>query len=174
MGLEMKAIQAVLVATAAAWPLAASAQSWHGPPHVTAAGAPSSLDQRPLAILEAEDADALRDGRAGTIELAARVVTRVGPRGHARTFVYRGRPLAVIRRPAFIYPPGLAYRAWAVGAILPAALFASTYYFLEWQSAGLRQPAAGTHWVRHGPDLLLVDDRTGRVIEVVRGAVEEG
>jgi Ni/Co efflux regulator RcnB len=113
--------------------------------------------------------------RAGEVQLAARIIRRravvVGPRG--RTFLYRGRPLGVIRRPAFIYPPGYVYRRWAVGALLPAALIATSFVFLEWQAAGLQPPPPGYVWVRHGPDVILVDERTRRVREVAYGAIEE-
>src|SRR5262245_59612729 len=106
--------------------------------------------------------DAIREAE---VQVAARVVRRravvVGPGG--RTFIYRGRPLAVIQRPAYVYPPGYAYRRWAVGALLPAALIATPFFFLEWQALGLRPPPPGYHWVRYGPDLVLVNDRTRRI-----------
>lgn len=114
-------------------------------------------------------------GEAQPLIQEARVVRRtvVGPRGNVRTFTYRGRPLAVVRRPAFVYPPGYSYRRWVAGAIVPAALIAAPFLFLEWQAAGLTPPPPSYRWVRHGPDLLLVDERTGMVKEVAYGAVQE-
>jgi Ni/Co efflux regulator RcnB len=57
-----------------------------------------------------------------------------------------------------------------VGAILPSVFLASTYYFTDYRSAGLQPPARGYHWVRYGPDLLLVQRSTGRIVQVIPNA----
>jgi Ni/Co efflux regulator RcnB len=64
------------------------------------------------------------------------------------------------------YPPGWAYRRWAVGAFLPGLFLSSAYYFNAYATIGLPAPAYGTQWVRYGPDLLLVAVPSGRVISV--------
>jgi len=39
----------------------------------------------------------------------------------------------------------------------------------NWGMYRLRAPAVGLHWVRVGPDFLLVSNRTGRIVDVVYG-----
>jgi Ni/Co efflux regulator RcnB len=90
-----------------------------------------------------------------------------------RSFYYGGRQYYGVRAGRYIYPPGWHYRRWAVGATLAAVFLTSTYYFTSYAAMGLPPPAYGQQWVRYGPDLLLVDTRTGRVIHVIPGAVEE-
>lgn len=97
----------------------------------------------------------------------------VRPRARARTFVYRGRPLAVIRRPRFVFPAGITYRRWRAGQLFPLAMIAAPFFFLEYQALGLQPPAPGYQWVRYGPDLVLVNTRTREVEDVANGAIDE-
>lgn len=53
--------------------------------------------------------------------------------------------------------------------MLPALFLASTYYYDSYASVGLPPPPAGARWVRYGPDLLLVDVRSGAIIDVAYG-----
>jgi hypothetical protein len=90
-----------------------------------------------------------------------------------RAFYYGGRARYGIYAPAFAYPPGWAYRRWAVGAVLPAVFLTSTYYYNDYAALGLPRPAAGHRWVRYGPDLLMADTHTGAVIHAAHGVFEE-
>lgn len=83
---------------------------------------------------------------------------------------WNGRPY--YGAPAYRYPAGYGYRTWAVGAALPAVFLTSTYFFTQWAAMGLAAPPPDYQWVRYGPDLLLVNTRTGQVQDVVRGAVQ--
>ncbi len=94
------------------------------------------------------------------------VGVHMGPAGHVQ-FGYHGRYFNPVRVSPFIYPPGWAYRRWAVGAVLPPVFLAPNYYYTDWAALGLDPPPPGAQWVRYGPDLLLVDIATGNVIEVV-------
>jgi hypothetical protein len=96
----------------------------------------------------------------------------MGPGGHQQ-FGYHGHFFNPIRLSPFIYPPGWAYRPWAVGAVLPPIFLAPQYYYPDWATLGLDPPPPGAQWVRYGPDLLLVDVATGSVIEVVPGVFYE-
>jgi hypothetical protein len=87
-----------------------------------------------------------------------------GPPG--AQFTYRGRAINRIHINPFIYPPGWAYRRWAVGAALPPLFLVRDYWYPEWAALGLEPPPPGAQWVRYGPDLLLVDVSTGQVIDV--------
>jgi Ni/Co efflux regulator RcnB len=71
--------------------------------------------------------------------------------------------------PAFYYPPGYAYRRWSVGMMLPAAFLSSRYFWDSYAHVGLPPPPPGARWVRYGPDLVLVEVPSGRIIEVAYG-----
>lgn len=66
-------------------------------------------------------------------------------------------------------PRGYHYRRWAFGQILPPAFWARDYWIADYWLFGLDVPPFGLEWVRYGPDALLVDTRTGEVIQVVYG-----
>ena len=83
-----------------------------------------------------------------------------------------GRPpnFRPIRGPVFHYPRGYHYRRWSIGLILPSIFLSNYYYYDQYASFGLYPPPFGYLWVRYGPDLLLVNMRTGRIRDVVYGA----
>jgi Ni/Co efflux regulator RcnB len=95
-----------------------------------------------------------------------------GSTGHVYT--YGGRHFHGEYAPPFAYPPGSAYRRWAVGAVLPAVFLTSTYYFTGYAAMGLPPPVTGHQWLRYGPDLLLVDTRTGAVLHAAYGVFKQG
>ncbi|HVW71467.1 MAG TPA: RcnB family protein [Steroidobacteraceae bacterium] len=70
----------------------------------------------------------------------------------------------------FRYPPGFAYRRWIAGAILPPIFLSGAYFYDNYPALGLGPPPLGYRWVRYGPDLLLVNVATGRIVDVVDGA----
>jgi Nickel/cobalt transporter regulator len=87
-----------------------------------------------------------------------------GPR-----FIYGGHEIERIHIAPFIYPPGWAYRRWAVGGVLPPVFLVRDYWYADWAGLGLAPPQPGFQWVRYGPDLLLVDVTTGQVVDVTYG-----
>jgi Ni/Co efflux regulator RcnB len=95
-----------------------------------------------------------------------------GPRpgGAPGRFLYHGRPFNRVHLAPFVYPPGWAYRRWAIGGVLPPLFLASAYYYSGWAALGLPPPQPGFQWVRYGPDLLLVNVTTGQVVDTVYGA----
>ncbi len=91
-----------------------------------------------------------------------------GPRG--APFVFHGRPIVRAHFPRpWVYPPGWAYRRWAIGAILPPLFLTPAYYYSGWAAVGLTAPPPGFQWVQYGPDLLLVNVSTGQVVDVAYG-----
>jgi Ni/Co efflux regulator RcnB len=82
---------------------------------------------------------------------------------------WHGRWVGRIRGPSFFYPPGYAYQRWSIGLLLPAIFLSQTYYYDGYASLGLYPPPPGSQWVRYGPDLLLVNLRTGRVEDAAYG-----
>jgi hypothetical protein len=80
-----------------------------------------------------------------------------------------GRPpgFRPIRGPRWRYPRGYRYRRWTIGLVLPPLFLAPGYYYEDYWRMGLEGPPWGYRWVRYGPDLLLVDTRTGRIDDAI-------
>jgi hypothetical protein len=97
---------------------------------------------------------------------APAAMVRPGPSGGAARFSYRGHDIERVHIHPFIYPPGFAYRRWAVGAALPPIFLARDYWYADWAALGMDPPPPGYQWVRYGPDLLLVNVITGQVADV--------
>jgi Ni/Co efflux regulator RcnB len=88
----------------------------------------------------------------------------------ASQWYWRGRWVNRIRGPAFVYPRGYSYRYWYAGDILPALLLTAQFFYDNVAPLGLDVPPPGYRWVRYGPDLLLVNLRTGEIEQVAYGA----
>ena len=89
-----------------------------------------------------------------------------------RGFGYRDNDRGDSRRydaGRYAYPRGYTYRAWGVGAFLPRAYWGGSYLIGRPNLYGLGYARPRTHWVRVGPDALLIRDRDGAVVEVIRG-----
>jgi Ni/Co efflux regulator RcnB len=54
--------------------------------------------------------------------------------------------------------------------ILPRLFLAAPYYYDDYWGLGVGAPPPGCRWVRYGPDLLLVDVRSGRIRDVLYGS----
>lgn len=70
----------------------------------------------------------------------------------------------------FHYPSGYRYRRWSIGLLLPRLFLSPAYYYDDYYPLGVGAPPPGYRWVRYGPDLLLVQLRTGRIADVIYGA----
>ncbi len=83
-----------------------------------------------------------------------------------------GRPpqFRPVRGPVFHYPHGWRYRRWSVGLLLPTLFLSHSYYYDNWAPLGVGAPPPGYRWVRYGPDLLLVQIGTRRIVDVIYGA----
>jgi hypothetical protein len=92
-----------------------------------------------------------------------------GPPPGGPRFTYRGHDFDRVHIHPFFYPPGWAYRQWAVGAFLPPLFLTPDYFYPDWQLLGLDPPPPGYQWVRYGPDLLLVELDNGQVVDVAYG-----
>jgi Ni/Co efflux regulator RcnB len=73
------------------------------------------------------------------------------------------------RAPSYRYPSGWGYRRWAFGAFLPDVFFASDYTIGDYWVYGLPAPPPGYHWIRVGPDALLVRYGDGYVLDAAYG-----
>ena len=74
-----------------------------------------------------------------------------------------------VSAPHYRYPRGYNYRRWSIGLLLPSIFLNSNYYYNDYSRLGFGAPPRGYRWVRYGPDLLLVNQRTGRIRDVRYG-----
>lgn len=65
-------------------------------------------------------------------------------------------------------PSGFYSRSWGYGDFLPRGWFGSGYWINDPWRFDLPQAPLGFGWVRSGDDALLIDQYTGRVVQVVR------
>jgi Ni/Co efflux regulator RcnB len=73
------------------------------------------------------------------------------------------------RAPFYRYPVGFGYRRWGFGAYLPGAFLGSQYFLGSYWTYGLPAPPPGYHWIRVGPDALLVRFGDGYVLDAAYG-----
>lgn len=77
----------------------------------------------------------------------------------------------VRRHSAYVAPyRNWAYRPVTVGYRLQPSFYGSRYYITDYNMYNLRAPSRFQRWVRYGDDLLLVNVRTGRVLQVIHYA----
>jgi Ni/Co efflux regulator RcnB len=67
------------------------------------------------------------------------------------------------------YPRGFGYQTWAFGAFLPSVYLAPDYTIGDYWAYGLPAPPVGFHWIRVGPDALLVRYGDGYVLDAAYG-----
>jgi Ni/Co efflux regulator RcnB len=71
-------------------------------------------------------------------------------------------------RSAYVAPyRNWSYRPVTIGYRLQPAFYGSRYYISDYGMYHLRTPGRWQRWVRYGDDLLLVNIRTGRVLDVI-------
>jgi len=63
---------------------------------------------------------------------------------------------------------GWRYRPVTIGYQLRPAFYGSRYYITDFGRYRLNAPGRWQRWIRYGDDLLLVNVRTGRVLQVLR------
>ena len=73
------------------------------------------------------------------------------------------------RGPAYRYPRGFGYQYWAFGSFLPSVFLGQDYTLYDYWTYGLPAPPAGFHWIRVGPDALLVRYGDGYVLDAAYG-----
>ncbi len=73
------------------------------------------------------------------------------------------------RAPYYRYPSGWGYRYWGFGSFLPEVFLAPDYTIGDYWDYGLPAPPPGYHWIRVGPDALLVRYGDGYVLDAAYG-----
>jgi Ni/Co efflux regulator RcnB len=101
-------------------------------------------------------------------------------RGRPGAGAFNGRPGAFLsgrnwhptqrfRGPSYHYPRGYGYQRWAFGAFLPSIFLEPDYTLSDYWTYGLPAPPPGFHWIRVGPDALLVRYGDGYVLDAAYG-----
>ena len=90
------------------------------------------------------------------------------PGGYLRDHGWRGVS-RTFRIAPYRYPSGWGYRHWAFGAFLPFVFLAPDYTLYDYWTFGLPAPPPGYHWIRVGPDALLVRYGDGYVLDAAYG-----
>jgi hypothetical protein len=98
-----------------------------------------------------------------TLISAALAVALLGTAGAANAATFYGHDRHGDRVVVRTHAP---HRAWVRGErFIPGR--AHVVMVNDWRGFGLHRPFARAHWVRVGPDFLLINNRTGRIMEVV-------
>jgi Ni/Co efflux regulator RcnB len=79
---------------------------------------------------------------------------------------YRRTHRSVYTRPAYAWPRGYRYRPLGVGALLDRVFWGSRYRIGNYSTYRLPYPGRNRAWVRYGDDVLLINTRNGRIIQV--------
>jgi Ni/Co efflux regulator RcnB len=66
-------------------------------------------------------------------------------------------------------PSGWYYRRWGYGQIFPSIFWGRNYWIDDYWMFDLLIPPYGYVWVRYGDDALLINRRTGMVLQVRYG-----
>lgn len=82
---------------------------------------------------------------------------------------YRKAHRNVYHRKAYVAPRGMRYQTVRVGAQLNRAFYGKPYWVSNYSTYRLPRPGANRTYVRYGNDVLLVNTRTGRVVQVYNG-----
>lgn len=78
---------------------------------------------------------------------------------------YRRTHGDVYRQGAYGGPRGYRYRPVSVGYRFEPSYYGRNYWVNDYGRYRLARPAYGTQWVRYGNDVVLVNLRTGRVLQ---------
>lgn len=65
-------------------------------------------------------------------------------------------------------PSGFYLRSWSYGEFFPRAWFGPNWWIVDPWRYDLPLPPPGYEWVRSGSDALLIDEFSGRIVQVVR------
>ena len=83
---------------------------------------------------------------------------------------YRRSHTSVYRRPAYVGPRGYRYRPVTVGYRFAPAYYGRNFWINDYATYRLPRPGYGyQRWVRYGNDVVLIDTRNGRTVQVYDG-----
>ena len=150
-------IIAGLAAATALVPVAASAQSY----------GEARQSQREVRESRRDLRDAQRFGDRGDVRDARRELREDRREAREDWRDYRRSNRGVYTRPAYAGPRGYRYRPVAVGYRFAPAYYGRNYWVNDYARYRLPRPGYGyQRWARYGNDVVLVDVRNGRTVQV--------
>lgn len=82
---------------------------------------------------------------------------------------YRRTHRSVYTMPRYMAPRGHSYRIVRTGATLRPAFYSRGYWIADPYRYRLPRVTGAQRWVRYGNDVVLVNTRNGRVLQVING-----
>ena len=123
--------------------------------------------QREVRQSQRELAEARRYGDRGDVREARREVREDRQELREDWRDYRRSHRNVYTRGAYAGPRGYRYRPVSVGYRFAPQYYGRNYWINDYNSYRLPRPGFGyQRWVRYGNDVVLVDTRSGRVVQV--------
>jgi Ni/Co efflux regulator RcnB len=80
---------------------------------------------------------------------------------------YRDVNRGIFAMPAYVGPRGWAYRRYSAGARIAPIFYAQRYWIADPWRYRLPWAAGYQRWVRYGDDVLLIETRSGVVLDVI-------
>lgn len=155
----MRKILLTAFAAAVAVPSVATAQSAREVRH----------DQREVRHDQREVNRDLRKGRVQEAREDSRETRRDQHETNRDWRDYRQSHRRAFTRPAYVAPRGYRYRPVSIGATLNRLFWGSNYRIGNYAAYRLPYPGRHRMYVRYGNDVLLINARNGRVIQVYKG-----
>lgn len=153
----MRTIILAALAAATITPVAASAQSY----------GEVRQSQRELRESRRDLQDARAYGDRGDIRRARQELREDRREVREDWRDYRRTHRNVYTRPAYYGPRGYRYRPVTVGYRFAPAYYGRNYWVNDYQAYRLPRPGYGyQRWIRYGNDVVLVDTRSGRTVQV--------
>ncbi|MBA2920608.1 hypothetical protein GON01_06295 [Sphingomonas sp. MAH-20] len=126
-------------------------------------------DQRDIRQEQRELRDAQRYGTRADVREQRRDVREARRELREDWRDYRRDHRAVYTLPRYYAPRGHVYRPVRVGVAIAPAFYSQRYWIADPYRYRLPRPAANQRWIRYGNDVLLINARNGRVIQVING-----
>ncbi len=162
---SLATIAAAMVATAAGSAFAQEHEEHGAPPHAQAHPAPHGPAGRP----EAHPPEP-HPGPNGYQRPEAPHGWDARPKEFDRaTYQHNFQAARSYKVGPYHRPAGWVNRHWGYGDRLPRAYFASQYLLADYWLFGLEVPPVDYEWVRVGDDALLIDTRTGEILQAEYG-----
>lgn len=151
-----KTIIAALAAATALMPVAASAQSYRE----------VQQDRRELRQDRREVRDAYRRGDRGDVRDARQELREDRRETREDWRDYRRSNPNAFRGQRYNGPRGYQYRPVTPGYRFAPAYYGRNYWISDYGRYRLARPGYNQQWVRYGSDVVLIDLRSGRVLQV--------
>lgn len=126
-------------------------------------------DRQELREERRELRDAIRDGDRRDVREERRDVREARREYREDWRDYRRKHREVYRMPRYVGPRGYVYRPVVVGHRFDSAYYRSRYVIADPWRYRLPRVSGAQRWIRYGNDVVLVNVRTGRVLDVHRG-----